>query len=622
VPAKELISHFDSHIVISEKGQITVTETIDVVAENYYINRGIYRDFPTQYFGAFLTKKEVGFEVITITRNGQEEPFHTEQLSNGIRIYIGSSSVLLSQGPHQYQITYQTDNQLGYFAEYDELYWNVTGTGWELPIVKASATVMLPNGAREQILNQQAWTGYQGQKNTDYTINNSAEALGFETSKELSPYQGITIGIQVPKGIFAPPPFDLNAFLAANILWVFAIIVCLFYLGFYFSAWYRHGRDPDKGVIVARFHPPQNLSPAAVHFIDNEIPNDKTLTAGLLSLAVKGHITITQLKKSYRIRKLETKKMSILSKGERAIKANLFKGKKTQITLSKSPNTNLRNAKNKLRSVLQDEYKKKCFLDNRFYVIWGWVISLICFFCGTLLIYSNTLSAFDLFFLLFAGSVFLTIAAAFFLVLPLFMGILLALIVAFNYLHFWQLLIDHQVWVLFTLFLLGTNLLFGYLLRAPTPFGRHIKDQIDGLKLYMKSAEEHRLDMMNPPEKTIDHYESLLPYAVALSLENQWAEKFSELINTEQVASSGAVNSSYQPSWYQNDFNKSGGFNFSTAAVSQSLRRSVAASSQSPKTTSSSYSSGSSSSSSSSYSSSSSSGSSGGGGGGGGGGGW
>ena len=624
--AEEAILSFHSDITLAQNGLITVTETIEVNAENTLINRGIYRDFPTQYLGALLTKKEVGFKVLKVLRNGNKELFHTEKMSNGMRVYMGSSDIILDRGTHHYQLTYQTDNQMGYFDDYDEFYWNVTGTGWQFPILKASATIELPAQARQQVLDQQAWTGYQGEQNTDYKLTNSDQLLGFETTVVLNSYQGLTIGIQVPKGVFSEPPFDLSAFLAANLVWLLAILVSLFYLGFYLSAWYRHGRDPEPGVIMARFQPPKNLSPAAVHYIDNEAADDKTLTAGLLSLAVKGHITITQLKNQYRIKPLNNKSMNKLSKGERAIKIKLFKGKQTQVTLSKKPNPYLKAAKSRLNSVLRDEYKKKCFIDNSFYMIWGWLISVVCFFMVTLLIYSTVLSATDLIILIFFCLIILAMAAVFFIAAPIIIGLLVLLGMAFSYLEIFHLILEHKLWLSFTLFLIGLNLFFSYLLRSPTPFGRHIKDQIEGLKLYMKSAEEDRLDLMNPPEKTIEHYESLLPYAVALGLENQWANKFAALINTESSDTRGTVSKSYQPSWYQNKYNKNSSFSFSAASVSQSLTSSVAASTLIPSASISSSSgsySGSSSSSSSSYSSgSSSSGSSGGGGGGGGGGGW
>ncbi len=625
VGAEEVITSFHSKVLIERNGDIYVTETIDVIAENYNISRGIYRDFPTQYSGAWMTQKSVGFEVLSVTRNGQTEPFHTEEMSNGVRIYIGSANIYLPKGPHQYQIKYTTNKQLGYFEGYDEFYWNVTGNGWMFPILKASTHIQLPENGHQQVTDQHAWTGYQGQQEQHYKIKNNDEGVGFVTTQKLEPYQGLTIGIQFPKGIVNPEPFDLAVFLADNLLWLFSGLLFLFYLGFYFSAWYRFGRDPEKGVLVARFYPPKGLSPAAVHYIANEQTNSHTLTAALLSLATKGYISIVQLKKQYRLKLHKPKNTPALSKGEKALKARLFPGRSQQLIITKKYNRTLNTGKGKLFSTLKDEYQKKCFVDNRMYMLWGWLISLVVLFVGTLLLYQQNLTTTDLLILIISAGIGLVMALVFLMAAPILASLIILGLLASSYLELFQFMVDHQVWIYFVLFVLGLNMLFTFLLRAPTPFGRHIKDEIDGLKLYMKSAEEDRLDLLNPPDKTIEYYEQLLPYAIALGLENQWSEKFAAVINV-QTPDSASSTTSYQPNWYQNQDNDNDFSDFSASHISHSLRKTVSAASVIPSasrsSSSGSYSSSSSGSSSSSYSSSSSSGSSGGGGGGGGGGGW
>lgn len=624
--AEEVITHFDSNIEIASNGIITVTETIDVVAENININRGIYRDFPTQYFDAWMTRKSVGFKVLSVTRNGQDEPFHTREMTNGIRVYIGSSSKFLTKGPHQYQIVYQTNKQIGYFDGYDEFYWNVTGTGWMFPILYVTTQIQLPENGHELVTDQRAWTGYQGQQEQKYQISNSGSTLNFETTQKLEPYQGITIGIQFPKGIVNPEPFDLAGFVDDNLLWLISTALLIFYLGFYLLAWFRLGRDPKKGVIVARFYPPKGLSPAAVHFIDRGKANNHTLTAAILSLATKGHISITQLKDHYRLKLLKTPKQEALSKGEKALKEKLFTNKSEELTVRQSFSSAMFTGRQKLFSLLKNEFQTKCFVDNRKYLLWGCLISLIVLFVGTLLLYQQTLNITELLTLIFSSSITITIAVAFLMASPILASSILLILLAASYMDLIQFFVTHQIWVYFVFFLLGVNLLFAYLLRAPTVFGRHIKDEIDGLKLYMKSAEEERLNILNPPEKTIEYYEQLLPYAIALGLENQWSEKFASVLNTHTNApAQGGTN--YQPNWFESQNDGLDLSDFSVHAISRSLNHTIATASVIPSasrsSSSGSYSSSSYSSSSSSYSSSSSSGgSSGGGGGGGGGGGW
>ncbi len=624
--AEELITSFHSDIMIHPSGQITVTESIEVNAERREINRGIYRDFPTQYFGAWLTQKQVGFDVKSVTRNGEAEPFHTEKLTNGIRIYMGSSSAYLDPGLHQYQLVYTTDQQLGYFDNYDEFYWNVTGTGWAFPIQEASVSVTLPGGGLNLVLDQSAWTGYQGEQDQNFVVANTADTLGFKTSQRLEPYQGLTVGIQFAKGLLNPKPFDWLGFIKNNVLWLLALVTALFYVGFYLSAWFRYGIDPDPGVIMARFKPPKGLSPAAVHYIDNGHANDQTFVAALVSMAVKGCLKITQLKKQYRIKLIKERPKTPLSSGEKSVKQQLFSDRSRHITISKQYNSSVRYAKNALNSKLKKEYQNRCFKDNGFYVLCGWLISVVCFFIGTLLIYQQHLNLGELLAILIGFVVIISIALAFLAAAPIFMGILLLFILASHYMDIFYWLLEHQKWLYFVLFLLTINGLFTYLLRAPTPFGRHLKDQIDGLKLYMKAAEEQRLDLMNPPDKTLEHYEELLPYAVALNLENQWAKKFTNTLHSQAEQNSGH-GSTFQPKWLHSEYTPHSDFNTSISNLTRSMKSHVARSTtipSAPRSASSRSYSSSRSGSSSSYSSGSSSsgGSSGGGGGGGGGGGW
>ena len=145
--AAEYIESFHSDIEIRRNGDLHVTETIRAHAEGRAIRRGIFRDFPTRYTDARGRSMSVDFEVESVKRDGVSEPFRIKDRSNGQRVYIGDSKVYLSPGPYEYTLTYLTSRQLGFFADFDELYWNVTGTDWAFPINSASARVTLPGAA-------------------------------------------------------------------------------------------------------------------------------------------------------------------------------------------------------------------------------------------------------------------------------------------------------------------------------------------------------------------------------------------------------------------------------------------------------------------------------------------
>jgi uncharacterized membrane protein len=144
------------------------------------------------------------------------------------------------------------------------------------------------------------------------------------------------------------------------------------------------------------------------------------------------------------------------------------------------------------------------------------------------------------------------------------------------------------------------NVLFYILLKAPTNLGRRLMDKLEGFRMYLSIAEEHRLEKLHPPEKTPELFEKYLPYALALEVDQEWSEKFSD------VLARAARDQGYSPVWYSGqhwDHMHAGNF---ASGLGSSLSSAVSSASTAPGS-SSGFSGG---------------GGSGGGGGGGGGGGW
>jgi uncharacterized membrane protein len=144
---------------------------------------------------------------------------------------------------------------------------------------------------------------------------------------------------------------------------------------------------------------------------------------------------------------------------------------------------------------------------------------------------------------------------------------------------------------------------FYHLLKAPTLLGSKIREQIDGFRIYLNTAEKDRLEKLNPPAVTPAVFEKFLPYAIALDCENTWSKKF------EQEAAAAGITpdrSGYSPAWYSgSSFGQLDAAAFASS-LGASMASAAAAASTAPG----------------SSSGSGGGGSSGGGGGGGGGGGW
>ena len=209
--AEERILSWRSDIAVRADGALNVTETIRVNVEGNSIQHGIFRDFPTTY-DETGRRVRVGFDVAGVERDGQPEPYETQQSGNDVRVQIGSGDKYLDYGEHTYVIRYTTTRQLGFFDGYDELYWNVTGNGWAFPIDTAEAHIRLPQavpfGSERAV-----YTGPQGA--TGHAAKVVSEAPGeiaFRTTAPLGPYEGLTVAVRWPKGVvraaeaFARPP--------------------------------------------------------------------------------------------------------------------------------------------------------------------------------------------------------------------------------------------------------------------------------------------------------------------------------------------------------------------------------------------------------------------------------
>jgi uncharacterized membrane protein len=150
------------------------------------------------------------------------------------------------------------------------------------------------------------------------------------------------------------------------------------------------------------------------------------------------------------------------------------------------------------------------------------------------------------------------------------------------------------------------HVLFHSLLKAPTVAGRRLLDQVQGFKLFLGAVDGDRLNRVNPPEQTPEVFEKFLPYALALNVEQAWAEKFSDVLNAaDQAPGSDANATGYTPSFYSgSNWNGLGAASFASG-FTDSFTSAISSSASAPGS-----------------SSGGGGGGSGGGGGGGGGGGW
>lgn len=609
--AIEQIERFDTDITVHQDSSMTVTERIRVHAEGLSIQRGIFRDFPTVYKKRNGSQHKVGFKILGILKNGVPEPYHTQKMMGGTRIYIGQKDVILPPGSYEYVLTYKTDRQLRYFDDHDELYWNVTGNEWQFPINHASATVHLP----ERVPNIQAtaYTGSSGEKGTAYRITQSGNPVAIETTQGLAPQQGLTIAIAWPKGVVQEPTREDKWYyiLDDHKLVITGLFVIFLLILIYGVMWDRHGRDPRKGTIVPLFTPPQNLSPAlcaAIVNMDSGIAS-RLFSAALVDMAVRGYIEIVENISRSPLNFFNTKEFvlkrlhntAVLPDEEREIATALFRST-GDFEISRSNISQMQKAQKNFTLSLKKQSEKVYFNTNRWFQYIGSALIFIYTVCiGTML--ESGANIMDIMFPLWIVSVMLCSAtyamaggwtqAGFWGRSFIFLFIVLVMVFAIGFIGFNS---GEYILAIVTLCTLCViNGIFSYFMKAPTARGRKAMDEIEGFKMYLVTAEKDRLEALHPPQMTPELFEKYLPYAMALNVENEWAEKFENEV-------SESVRTAHRSYWYHGQSSSNFASKAFVTGFTTSLASSVASASAS--------------------SGSGGSGSSGGGGGGGGGGGW
>lgn len=531
--AQERILSYDSEVYVRADGGLDVTERIAVRAEGNSIRRGIYRDFPTRYKDRYGNRVVVGFQMIEVLRDGKPEPWFLEKKSNGVLINTGNDDFLPTPGDFTYTLRYRTTRQLGFFADHDELYWNAIGTGWEFPIERGSVEVRLPSPVPADQIRVECYTGAQGQKGNAYDAKITGPGIArWLLTQPLAPREGFTVVMSFPKGVIvAPTDTQRRLWLLKDnrgILIALAALIAL--LAFCALRWQRLGRDPKPGVIIARYDPPAGYSPAGLRFMQRMSYDTRCFSADLLSLAVAGNVRIHR-EKGFLSDDWELEKTAEATapgiEEQRTLQSHLFKGGNRKLELKNTNAATVSAAQSAHSAALEKRFKPALFARNGGSI--GIAAAIAFVGAGASLALSGG-----------GGIPFIMIVA----------GLMLIAVVV-----------------------------FGVLIKAPTPAGRKLLDEIEGLKRYLSVAERDELKNLPgpdaPPVLDAKRYEMLLPYAVALEVEDAWTKKFTVAAGAAAVAAATAG-----ISWYHgSNIGDLGSF---TKAVGSSLSSQIASSSSVP----------------------------------------
>ncbi len=281
------IRQFDAVITVNRDGMVDVTETISVDFSGRW--NGLYRTIPVKY------RTPQGF---TWTLH-LEDIRATDQAGTPLRIERSRERHYLKlkmwvPGAENARKTvilhYRAANGLRFFEDHDELYWNITGDEWDVPIEAVTAEIRLPDVVTG--IRAIAFDGAYGSTAQHAEVTASGSTVRVAMEEPLGFHAGVTAVVGWDKGaVTEPTALDrTNDFLAAN--WPLGIPIAVF-VGM-FLLWRKVGKDPEERPIAVRYDPPKDLTPAEAGTLLDESVDMRDITATIVDLAVHGHLKIEE----------------------------------------------------------------------------------------------------------------------------------------------------------------------------------------------------------------------------------------------------------------------------------------------------------------------------------------
>jgi uncharacterized membrane protein YgcG len=572
----------------------------------------------------------VPFDVLEVLRDGRPEPHFEESQGKYQRLNTGNDQLLPEHRTYTYTIRYRTARQLGFFEGHDELYWNVTGNDWVFPMETVTARVVLPPGIPASALTHEAYTGPLGAKGKDYisqleampatprsvdeqepavesdsntpakSVSAPSEAtpeVVFRTTRPLQAREGLTIVVTFPKGVVQPPapgdetvrdesssassPTGRDLLELANLIkgqatgamrpgpaLMTGVIGLIAVLAYFLVAWALVGRDPPGGTIIPLFEPPRNVSPAAARYLLRMGYDLTCFTAGIVSLAVKGHLLIED-NNGFTLTRHQREDAGEPASEEGILLTRLMQGRGSGIRLVQSNHKTFQAAQKAMKQSLAAQWGS-LFRANRpwffvgfglailaavamgavhalftgqgeviFLMVWlsGWSVGVTAITRQVVVLWHQAIvarTAWDR----VAAIIGAILTTAF--SLPFWAGEIAVLTVLAGRISVWA--------IPLLLALAGLTWKFRHWLKRPSPEGRAFMDQIEGFRMYLGTAERDTLLAARAPARTPELFEKYLPYAIAFGVESAWAASFARVL---AAASVDAAKGGYRTSWYR-----------------------------------------------------------------------
>ena len=521
----EAIKKYDVSIQINKNGTLTVNEVIDYEFDNA-LKHGIYRDIPlrSKKSGTDIYKSHV--KMNSVKRNGESEEYTSDISYEGVSYRVGSADRYVDSGINKYEFNYTIYNAVFEKDGIYQVYFNPIGQFWNVPIESADVSISFENNepvGENEVQQLEVYTGEYGETGENYTILQKSGIIKIKTSEVLEPRNGLSFRLNLKTDKISPTWLDkLEVLYYADPLVIAGPVIILMLAIYGFVTWFLFGRDPAGKAVIPEFNIPKDISPMYAAYIKGVRDPKEMLTIGMLSLLSKDYVTAEDKEGNgknvkYRLVK-DTERNPELSPEEKALlcvlsddEKNIFKNEQ-----------GLYDAAKKILGTLETRYNKKIYIDNNLFK-YPFILGIIMVFIIGMGIQNIAGSIID------GMGFIIPIIIIFFSSLTIVLSILKR---AFSQNTLLSMLIRLMVVMclgimtqmtgfIITVIIFIMYSIYSKLIGKYTNEGIRHKEYLEGMKMYIKTAEANQIMKFNDVDELVGYFKGILPYAVALGVKNE-----------------------------------------------------------------------------------------------------
>ena len=480
----ERIRSFDADIALAPDGSFSVTETIVYDFEDTE-RHGIFRTLPSTHpepASAWYRSRYVDIDIASVSLDGAPAPYTTDASGDTYEVRIGDPERTLS-GEHTYTVSYAVRGALFFGSDAPELYWNVTGDGWTVPIDSVVASVSAPEGMLAE-----ASACYVGTSGSTETCAATSTAMYVTFSaEELASGEGMTIAHELVPGSV---DFMVNEQMSHSLITLFLVITLMVALSGY--AYRVATRHKIRVTEIVQYEPYEGALPMYAGVLIDGRLNSRDIAAGIVYLAEQGFLSIKHIEKSflglvshdYRVvlrRPITEAPGVFLPQVLKLLFGDTTRTGQSVVLSDIKHDQSRRNLNHKILRALKKALREDMRKEGYFELSFPGRPSQYWILCGTGLV-------------LLAGVIGAFISPVYFIfALALFILAVVCIVL---------------VW------------------HRRTQKGYEAKNHLRGFRKFLSVTDRERFAFHNAPAKSPEVFMRYLPYAIAFGVETEWAKVF------------------------------------------------------------------------------------------------